>query len=183
MTDVWTTPRTFVTAEVETASIFNTHLRSNLNAINGFVRKTADESVTSSAVLQNDDHLLYTISAAGTYVFDVILVGTSAANAAGDIAVGFTFPTGTLHLIGQGPDIGLASGNVQTGQWGAGLSIASGATFNGYGLSTNNVGIWLHGILIATATGTLQLQWAQNTSNASASTVKSGSHMVVKQVA
>ena len=179
----WTAPRTFVTAEIETAAIFNTHLRDNLLALNGYVRKTADESVTSSAVLQNDNELLLSIGATGTYVFDVILIATSAANAAGDLAVGFTFPTGTLHLIGQGPDIGLASGNVQTGQWGAGLSIASGATFNGYGLSTNNVGIWLHGILIATATGTLTLQWAQNASNASASTVKAGSHMIMKQTA
>jgi hypothetical protein len=183
VTDVWTTPRTFVAGEIETAAIFNAHLRSNLNAINGFVYKTADQLVTSSAVLVNDTHLLYAISAAGKYVIDVFLYATSAANAAGDLGVGFTFPTGTFYLGGEGPDIGLASGTVQTGQWGSNIAYASGAIFNVYGLSTSVNYIHLHALYVATATGTLQFQWAQQASNASASTLKAGSHMLVKQVA
>ena len=179
----WTSPRTWVAAEKPSAATMNAHIRDNLLALNGYVRKTADESVTSSAVLQNDDHLLYTISAAGTYVIDLVAYATSAANAAGDLGVGFTFPTGTFYLGGQGPDIGLASGNVQTGQWGANVAYTTGALFNVYGLSTGANMIWLHGLFVATATGTLQFQWAQQTSNASASTIKAGSHMLVRQVA
>jgi hypothetical protein len=182
VTDVWTTPRTFVAGEVETAAIFNAHLRANLNAINGFVRKTADESVTSSAVLQNDDHLLYTISAAGTYVLDLFLLATSVANAAGDINVAFTFPTGTFYLLTDGLQDTLASGNTGT-VIKAGGAITSGTAFAGFGLSTNTTAIKLNGLFIATATGTAQFQWAQQTSNANASKVLTGSYMTVRQVA
>lgn len=179
----WTSPRTWVASEVVTASLMNTHVRDNLNAINGFVRKTADESVTSNAVQQNDDHLLYTIGATGTYLVDVFLYATSAANAAGDIRVGFSFPTGTMHFSALGADDTLASGSAQIGQWASILSATSGTSFLAMGLSTSTLGIQVHGILIATATGTLQFQWAQFGSNANASTVKSGSHMLVRQVA
>ena len=181
----WTTPRTWVASAGVTAAEMNAHVRDNLNAINGFVRKTADESVTSSTTLQNDDHLLYTISAAGTYVIDVQLFALSAADAAGDIKVGFTFPTGTFLLTGAGPHNSLASGSNVVGEW-TGATLTSGTTTIPYGLSANGtipLGIRLRGIFIATATGTLQLQWAQVASNASASTVKANSFMTVQQVA
>lgn len=181
----WTSPRTWVTSEIVTAAEMNAHVRDNFNAINGFVQKTADESVTSSTVLQNDDHLLYTIGAAGTYVVDCYLIGTSAANAAGDLAVAFTFPTASAtYYTGFGPDIGLASGHVQTGEWiAANTGITSGSLITAYGLSTSQLGIWLHVVFTFTATGTLRFQWAQNVSSGSASTLKAGSHMTVKQVA
>jgi hypothetical protein len=178
----WTSPRTWVANEVVTAAEMNAHVRDNLNAINGFVRKTADESVTSSSVQQNDDHLLYAIPAVGTYVFDLYLLALSAANAAGDLQVGFSFPTGTFYLTGFGADAGLASGSVQTGAWGS-APITSGTAALTYGLSTTSNSIYLHGLFIATATGTVQFQWSQSASNASASTVKTGSHMLVRQVA
>lgn len=147
-----------------------------------FIRKTADESVTSSATLQNDDHLLATIGATGTYLFDLWLRGTSAANAAGDLAIGFTYPTGTLDLFGLGLDGTLASGTTGTVQ-ATSVSPVSGNVAAFYGLSTSIVTINIRGILIATATGTLQFQWAQQASNANASTIKAGSHLTVRQVA
>jgi hypothetical protein len=178
----WTTPTTW-TSGAATSAAMNAQIRDNLTALNGYVLKTADESVTSSTTLQNDDHLLYAIPAIGTYAFDLYLWALSAANAAGDIAVAFSFPAGTLHFQGQGPDPALASGSVQTGEWKANLSATSGTTVISYGLSTNLVGIHVHGLLAATATGTLQTMWAQVASNASASTVKAGSHLIVRQVA
>jgi hypothetical protein len=51
------------------------------------------------------------------------------------------------------------------------------------GLSATQLAIKVHGILIATASGTLRLMWAQMAANASASTIKAGSHMLVRQVA
>jgi hypothetical protein len=179
----WPTSSAFTAGQTAGVSSGLNNVRSDLLAANGFVYKTADQLVTSSAVLVNDTHLLYSISATGKYVIDVHLYATSAANAAGDLGVGFTFPTGTFYLGGEGPDIGLASGTVQTGQWGSNIAYASGAIFNVYGLSTSVNYIHLHGLFVATATGTLQFQWAQQASNASASTLKAGSHMLVKQVA
>jgi hypothetical protein len=165
----------FTTGQVVTAA--------QLNALNGYAVKTADQSVTSSTTLVNDTHLSYAIAATGTYVFDLCLFGVSAANAAGDIAVGFTFPTGTLHVGAHSLDGSLASG--ATGTFGAGalLSATSGVSTIIMGLSTTTTLMLLRGIFVATATGTLCLQWAQASSNASASTLKAGSHMLVRQVA
>lgn len=183
MTDVWTTPRTWVAGEKPPASTLNAHIRANFNAINGFARKTADESVTSSTTLQNDDHLVYTISAAGTYLVDLYLFGTSAANAAGDLNVGFSFPAGTLHFAATGLGLTLGSGNDGTVTPPGLLSATSGTSVLGLGLSTSTLFIRVYAILIATGAGTLQFMWCQNSSNASASTLKSGSYMTVKQVA
>lgn len=155
-----------------------------LNAINGYVIKTADQSVTSSTTLVNDTHLSFAIPASGTYIVDAWLYGVSAANAAGDLAVGFSFPAGTFHAGGAGgPDINLASNSIEPGEWLAALSVASGTGVVAFGLSTTVTQSHVHGILIATAAGTLQLMWAQYGSNASASTLKAGSHMRVDQVA
>jgi len=142
-----------------------------------FVRKTADESVTSSTVLQNDDHLLATIGATGTYVFEVVIFVTSAANAAGDISLDVTGPAGTLSYGVSGLDITLASGNTGTVN-----TLATSGLVN-IGASTTATMFLIKGVLVATATGTLQFRWAQQTSNANATTVKANSHLTVTQVA
>lgn len=179
----WTAPRTWVGAEKPTAATLNSHIRDNFEALNGYVLKAADESVTSSTTLQNDDHLFFTIPQAGTYLVDAYLYASSAANAAGDLNVTWSFPTGTMHHGAMGLGISLASGNEGSAVASQLLSAVSGASFVSVGLSTSTTFVRLHGILIATASGTLRLMWCQNSSNANASTVKSGSHMVVKQVA
>ena len=179
----WTAPRTWVAAEKPSAATMNSHIRDNLEALNGFVHKTSDESVTSSTVLQNDNELLWSIPQAGTYVFDLHIYALSAANAAGDIKVGFTFPTGTMHFSGWAPDASLASGVIQPGVWVAKLSAASGTDTFDCGLSTSAIGAHIQGVFIATASGTLQVQWAQLGSSANASTVKAGSFMEIRQVA
>ncbi len=179
---VWTTPANWAASEVPTSTKMNQQIKGNFEAINGFVRKTADESVTSSAVLQNDDHLFYSIAATGTYVIDLNLIATSAANAAGDLSVAFTFPTGTFYAFGHGLDTSLASSSIGTINAGGGV-VTSGTAIALYGLSTSVTFINIKGLFIATATGTLQFQWAQQASNANASTLKTGSFMTVKQVA
>lgn len=148
-----------------------------------YVAKTADESVTSSTALQDDDHLLFSITTGGTYLIDAFLYGVSAANTAGDIAVGFSFPTGTLHFSGRGAHNSLAAGSESTGEWIVRLSATSGTTNIPYGLSTAGVAMHLHASFTATATGTLQLIWGQLASDASASTLKAGSHMTILRVA
>jgi hypothetical protein len=164
----------FTTGQVVTAA--------QLNALNGYVAKTADQSVTSSTTLVNDTHLFYSITSAGTYVIDIFMHGVSAANAAGDLAVGFSYPTGTLYPSLMGLDTNLASGLNGTSIW-VGGTVASGAVFQGIGLSTSITTSHAHCLLVATATGTFRLQWAQAVANANASTLKAGSHMLVRQVA
>ena len=148
-----------------------------------YILKTADESVTSSTVLQDDNHLLATIGVTGTYVFDLYLMATSAANAAGDINIAFTFPTGTMRLWGPGSDPALASGTIASGKFAASSAVTSGTAWQDFGLSTTSLGFNIHGLFTATATGTLQFQWAQFASNANVTTVRAGSHLIVRQVA
>lgn len=45
----WTTPRTFVTAEIETAAIFNTHLRDNLNFLKSGIYVNTTVTANSAA--------------------------------------------------------------------------------------------------------------------------------------
>jgi hypothetical protein len=163
----------FTTGQVVTAA--------QLNALNGYVAKTADQSVTSSTTLVNDTHLFQAV-AAGTHVVDCYLFGTSGADSAGDVKFAFSFP-GTMTWYGDGPDTALATAATQTTQFFAYASATSGTSTIGYGLSASVLGIHLHGLLTATTAGTLRLMWAQFASNANASTLKAGSHMTVRQVA
>jgi len=148
-----------------------------------FVRKTADESVTSSTTMQNDDHLLATIGAAGTYVIDLVLIGSSAANSAGDIKLGFTFPAGTLTMRWIGPDPATTGGAVAQAKFHGATDSSSPSTAIDFGLTTTTQTIIGRGLFIATGAGTLQLQWAQFASNANASNLITNSHLIVKQVA
>jgi hypothetical protein len=165
----------FAAGEVLTAS--------KLNSLGLPATKTGDESVTSSAVLQNDDQLLIVLNSAGTYYVDVYLFVTSAANAAGDLSVGFSFPTGTMHFGVHALDSTLASGSNGTMVTAGILSATSGSSSLSVGASTSVTLVWVHGVFTATATGTLQFMWAQAASNASATTVRAGSHMTARQVA
>lgn len=180
----WTSPKTWVALNVLTAAELNTHVRDNLTALNGYVVKSADESVTSSAVLQNDNHLAFSVPQAGSYKFRIALRVSSAANAAGDIQLGFTFPAGTLYWGAFGLDETLASGSA--GQYRSKFDVdaasPTAAAFP-FGASTTETMIVIEGLLVATGAGTLQFQWAQNTSNANATNVLAGSHLTYKQTA
>jgi hypothetical protein len=150
-----------------------------------FVRKTADESVTSSTTLQNDNELLLAVSANCTYAFRVWLLATDATDVNGDIKFAFTFPTGAVcHFSGRGPHTLLASGAFGDGEYIGRNTATSGSTVASYGLSTSVIGIEITGLLIVSSTaGNLQLQWAQNASDANATTVQAGSFMTLDRVA
>lgn len=151
-----------------------------------FVRKTADESLTSNTTLQNDDALTLAVAANATYTFRVWMLAVDATDANGDIKFGFTFPTGaTCHFSGKGPHSLLAGGGAfGDGEYIGRNTATSGSTIASYGLSTSIVGIELTGLLIVGGTaGNLQLQWAQNASDANATTVQAGSFMTLERVA
>lgn len=178
----WQTPPTFTGTDgtVVHDSTFQ-KLSDDLNALNGSVRKTADESVTSSATLQNDNELAIAIPAAGTYEIDVHLFVTSAANAAGDLRVGATFPAGTMTMAADGLDNSLASGAAGTMTRFA-AAITSGVDPGvALGASTTMTYAHIKFLFVATASGTFQFQWAQGASNANATTVKANSFLTMVQ--
>jgi len=129
-----------------------------------FALKLTDESLTSSTTLQNDDTLLFPVEASATYEFTATVVYVG--NTTGDFKLAFTFPSGaTLYWVGKGTPIGLDNS----------FGAASGTSL-AYSGETTNQSIVVQAVLTTGSTaGTLQLQWAQNTSNATATVVKTGS--------
>lgn len=142
-----------------------------------WARKTADESVTSSTTLQNDDTLLLPVRASSVFRFTALVAYTG--NTTGDIKFAFTFPSGAAcYWAGKGPstaDDGY--GTVGASKHAASFAESSG-TSTSFAGSTSTLAVLIEGILITGSTpGTLTLQWAQNTSNGTATTVKAGSFL------
>jgi hypothetical protein len=136
------------------------------------VRKSADQSVTSSTTIINDTHLKFAVAANETYIFQIWLY-TYAADGTPDIKLTCAGPSGSTVLWSSSQVIYLSDGtptltSVQT----------SGATGGASSLfvDANNRAIMLYGTISNGATaGDLQFQWAQNTSSANSTTVKAGS--------
>lgn len=142
------------------------------------VVKTADESVTNSTVLQDDDHLFFTVQASKAYFIDIGLLYHTT-DAAGGIALQITvpsLPTGMDTLINLN---GIRSGTTITVP-----ALSSGSDFGAFSgtvFSDQPGCINVRGILrIGSSGGTARLKWAQNASNASATTLLVGSYLSYK---
>lgn len=132
------------------------------------VRKTSNESVTSSTVLQNDDQLKLSLEASTTYVIDGVLF-VSASNATPDIKIA---------LFGQsGSDITIAYHHDNND-----AVLASGQTSNTIPVPNGTIAIKLSGSIATGSAGDLQLKWAQAVSNANAVTVLKGSYLRAEEI-
>ena len=138
-----------------------------------FIRKTANEIVNNSTTLQNDDTLLAALAASEVVAFECALHVTS--GTAPDIKFAFTVPSGaTLRWGIIGPDITV--NQTSNGESGSALTLfTAGVTLAGQ--------IILLGTVVnSTTAGNLQLQWAQNTADASDTTVLANSWLKVWRV-
>lgn len=152
-----------------------------VEAAEQFVHKTADETVTNSAALQNDDHLVVTLTA-GTYTYEVV-AHVRASGSGQDIKFTMDFGgTNSLHVYGATT---LDEAVVGTSNVGVTFrSVLTDAAELVGGLGTAEVMIIVKGMLVATATSTLRFRWAQNTAGAATdTTVRAGSYMITKKVA
>ncbi|MFD9225374.1 hypothetical protein ACFWDI_36440 [Streptomyces sp. NPDC060064] len=177
------TPRTWVVGEVVTAAELNAEIRDQMNALiadNASVHKTADESVTSSATLQNDNHLLVSVLANAEY--EIVLRMCANGSASGDIKLAWTVPAGsTSQRFCRGPDTSSAGSSAATTVRSNGLTDGHATAIN-YGVFSTSQQSFIEEILyISTGgtAGTVQLQWAQNVIDATATTVEAGSYMTV----
>ena len=148
--------------------------------------KAIDQSVTSSTTLVNDADFQFSVLANASYVIDSYLqwVGSNT----GNIKFAFTFPTpGTLHWAALGPndtDAGFASGGTRGGSewWIKNAQTSSPTGSIQYAASTAGLNGRISGLLVGQTAGTVVLQWAQLTSNATATTLKSGSWMSLRRI-
>ncbi len=175
-------PKTFVAGEVLTASDVNTYLTGPSFAI-----KTADEIVNTSAVLQNDDHLVIAMPVNKNYLLTAWLLTAGAVGA--DLQIAFTFPANATvtHSITGMAAIGPTSASASTEMTYAGAAedTSSPTVTVTAGTESTSVfsGLFISGYVTTAATaGNLQLQWAQSNSTASNSTFKKGSWLRLEPV-
>ena len=151
-----------------------------------YIVKTADETVTSSTTLQNDDHLVLAAVANAVYVFALDLYITESTDYVGDSKMSFTCPTGaTFDMHGAGAHAtSFTGGTSSDGEWIGKLATSSAGATLAYGVGNVLTAVRVYGRLVMSSTaGNLQLQWAQNTSDGTGTTLKAGSYMMMTRVA
>jgi hypothetical protein len=141
------------------------------------VIKGADETVTSSTTLQNDDALVLPVVANGTYIFWCYLDYEGGTQGSSDIKwqwavpasatlrywAGYIGTTGTLH--GSATITGGTSVSAGTG----GTSVLMGAFMKGT-------------LIVSSTAGNIQLEWAQNTSSGTGTIVHAQSELTLWRI-
>lgn len=145
------------------------------NNFDDVANATAQTDVTSSTTLANVTGLVTETLSPGSYRFRVVLSTT--ANSAGGIKVAFKFGTASMltsiEAVAKAftaSAVAVARANTATDQ--ASLIASTAAV----------IGVEVEGILVVAASGTLQLQMAQNASNAAATSVYTNSQMIFTRI-
>lgn len=133
--------------------------------------------INFSTVLVNDGTLLATLDEVGTYKFFGRVYYD--ASTISDFKLAFTWPAATLAIWGvQARDVTTTTNFQAFTAAASGTAIPAGAV--GVGTVTF---VDYSGFLTVTATGTLQMQYAQNVADATNLTVRAGSDLTVVKVA
>lgn len=142
----------------------------DLNAALGIHKyKTADETISATTTLQNDDHLFASVEA--NAVYGLILTVMYQSGTTPDFKQAFTAPAGTTFESGW---FLYNPGTIGFGATGALGSVT------GLGGTGANVPFMLSAtVFVGGTAGTLQWQWAQNTSDAGSTIVRKGSRLTL----
>jgi hypothetical protein len=144
------------------------------------VRKTADETVTSSITVQDDDQLVVSVAANGIYLMDAFLLYDG--DTAGDLRVTFTGPTGALMdwtVNGASASQTGGTGSIKLARQPLGVEDTVGAS----GAGVKAVALPRGLLTVGSTAGSLTLRWAQATSSATATTLFANSWLRVTKIA
>lgn len=142
------------------------------------VIKSADESVTSSTSVQDDNHLTMTLSANTNYWVEGHLITDGAVG--GDFRLQFIVPSGTIRWLANGP-LSSATGTVTDVD--RNYKVGATTTIMGTIASGTNSVVHIFGIIrTAGSGGTFKLQWAQGTSSGTATRVRANSMLRVARM-
>lgn len=171
----------FITALPTGAEVQGSDLAAISKEIGGlFVVKTVDETVTSSATLQDDNELFIAALANKTYVLGGLLIYAS--NATPLFKVGWTVPAGaTLNWTIGGMDNSVTAannGNIDRALY----TQATAATIGVDGVANSIVATPSGLLTMGSTAGNLQCQWAQAVSNGVGSIMKAGSYLTLLRV-
>ncbi len=168
----YTDPSDAVTGVVAPAAMWNSGVRDNFRAMGPhlLVRKTADESVASSVAFQADEVLLFPVAANEIWLTEWVLLYTAAA--AADLQYRFTFPTG-----GSLVHTSIFPNAADTVAWQSSSGTTSPTT--AIQVAGNAAILVLHDFRLVyingANAGNVVLEWAQVTSNATATVMKANS--------
>jgi len=146
-----------------------------------FKYKAADESVTSSTTLQNDDDIALSVAASATYRLAAYFIYEGGTLGSSDMKIGWTFPSGLTMAYGH---IGMTTaGAVNEASVATSSDQTNSPAFGSDGAGQNRAAYLFGMVFVSTTAGTLQLQWAQNTSSGTATKMKKGSWVELQRVA
>jgi hypothetical protein len=172
---------TFAAGQTLTAAML-TELQSYAIPLSAMKSSTTSRNTTTSVTA--DPHLSLTIPAGQSYDFQLNLLITSDANAAGDFLGQLSWTgTATLNAFGASGLVNtLASGSTADLEAPAGSndSTSPGAPF-AFGASTTTTLTVLTGRITTTTAALLTLDWAQFSSNASNTNLLIGSTFVARR--
>lgn len=143
--------------------------------------KAVTEPLSASTTMQNDDELFASVAANATY--SVMLHLFHDADTTGDINIGWSGPTGaTMNWGSVVAHVNETSSGTVTAV-SMQTRIISEVQSIGGGASTGTYSV-VHGTLITSSTaGTLNFQWAQRVSSATATNVRAGSTLILHRSA
>lgn len=147
------------------------------------VRKTANETVTSSTTLQDDDHLTFSIAANEVWTVLAVLYVTGAE--AGDIKIAWNVPAGAAGhhgIIGIGVDNTAGVESAATSAFGAGSDLTV-AQNSGIDSSSRNTLLATVCVVNGATAGAVTLQWAQRASSASSTFIVANSYLLAHRAA
>ncbi|MFI9558881.1 hypothetical protein [Nonomuraea endophytica] len=132
------------------------------------VIKAADESITSSTTLQNDDHLFLTVSANTDYWVEAMIRYDGPTG--GDLKIGWSVPTGaTLEWTSNG--LATAATSTADDLWRRRRTATTDEIVGAVGAGTDLLAMPEGLLRVGANAGTLRLRWAQGTSSATATRV------------
>jgi hypothetical protein len=145
-----------------------------------FARKTATESVTSSTTLQDDDDLTVSVLANTVYTVQAMLRYDGATT--GDMKYKFVVPSGASFLYANMIPATSITGSAGNTTNFAGFDDTQTLSVGAAGAGTT-LAIAISGLLVVGGTaGTFKLQWAQQTSDATATRMFAGSFLRATKV-
>ena len=145
-----------------------------------FVRKTANQSKTSDTTLANDADLKIALGTNQTWEVRGVLFVDSASDTP-DVKFAFTIPAGASMRIGFQ---GLLTTAVATSTGDTKYNVRTDSTSASFGIGSNPTFVTFAGTVRTAGTaGDFQLQWAQNTSDAAATTLNEDSNIAATRVA
>ncbi len=143
-----------------------------------YIKKAASQSVTSSTVKVADNDFVVALPVGDFEIRTYLNVNGADA---GDISINWV-NTGTMTVSKQGHGPGTSSttmGNQETVQM-QGIAVGSSLA---YGTDSGGaVAVWEQLLVQVTVTGTLTMQWAQGTSDPTATTITGSSRMMITRV-